>query len=212
MNYLKKSLAVISVLAVSASFLTMTGCGEEKKDENSSSDVVYYTTAVVGGENNTEETTAETESSEPDEMVNGFVGDTLEYGGISVTLEKIMITSEETSEGSKLFCAVFNIKNTTADNLEVNYLSNFAVTADGKDIGMNGITSISAMSMAQKKVTDTEKFYSTIISGNSQRGYITFEIPKTTEEISISYYPYNYRDNNDFGFTYKATVSELPVI
>lgn len=212
MNYLKKVSALISVLAVSASLLTMTGCGEEKKDENSSGDVVYYTTAVIDGENDKKETVSETAVPEPDEIVSGFIGDTLESGGISVTLEKVMITAEETSDGTKLLCAVFNIKNTTAEDLEVNSLTHFTVSVDGKLAGMESVSSAAAMSMAKKKVTDAEKFYTTIASGNSQRGYMTFEIPKASEEIIVSYCPYNYTDENKLGFSYKATVSEIPVI
>jgi hypothetical protein len=211
MSFLKKSFSVISVLAVSASFLTMTGCGD-KKDESSNNDIVYYTTAVVGGEDSKEETVSETALAEPDEIIDGFVGDTLESNGISATLEKIVITAEETSNNTMLLCAVFNIKNTTAEDLEVNFLSHFTVTADGEPVGMDSIASASAISMARKKVTDAEKFYTTIISGNTERGYMTFEIPNGTQEITVNYYPYNYKENNEFGFRYKATVSDLPVI
>jgi hypothetical protein len=41
---------------------------------------------------------------------------------------------------------------------------------------------------------------------------MTFEIPNGTQEITVNYYPYNYKENNEFGFRYKATVSDLPVI
>jgi len=206
---MKRKLSVIlcAILVSSA----MTGCSG--KDDSSSNSIIYYdsSSAMLGDDSSAADIqTSATEA--PVISVDGTIGDTLEQGGISVTLEEVVTTVEKTADNTTLMYAVFNVKNTTDADIEVNRLSDFTISVDGKDAGTSAITSSTANSAAVQKLRDTdiEKLNGTVISGGSIKGYISFEVPENASEIAISYLPYKYSDGQEnLGYTFAFSKSDL---
>jgi len=223
MNILKKSILAFSVLALSAGMLT--GCDNDKKDKNSSSNSVIYYTDNSGGntQNNIVIGDADNNSNDfksaentlpppPNDITSGNLGDTLDKNGISINFEQIFITAEQTSDDTMLLCAFFDVKNETSEDLPINFMSNFTINIDGAEPKMNTLTSITAISMAKYKFSDSQGFDTTIAAGASQKGYVSFEVPVSSQKITLNYYPYNYETNNVFGFSFNSDISEIPTI
>lgn len=232
---LSKKFAVI-VTAIIASSLLMTGCNKE--EEENSDDIVYYTTADSSsdkklGEKNDEETEAaaedddskaevkeeETKAEETEpvieaEILEGTVGEVAVQAGIEVTLEKIERIKFDEKDSIAGY-AVFNIKNVTDKDIPVNSIEHFHISPDGAEHDMDYVTSLLASSLSIHKLEDIEMFNGqTIASGNSLKGYISFEVPSSTSELSLTYYPYIYSDSheNTVGYQFKVNTSELEVI
>lgn len=219
MKSFRKLSVILSAILISASL--MTGCSG--KDNSSSNSIVYYDSssssgAMLGDDSSSAsvpDAAAQTvtEAAPPVNSVDGTIGDTLEQGGISVTLEDAAITVEKTADNTTLMYAVLNIKNTTEADIEVNRLSDFVISVDGKDAGMSAITSSTANSAAVQKLrdTDVEKLSGTAASGNSIKGYISFEIPENASEITVTYLPYKYSDTqeNTLGYNFTFNKSDL---
>lgn len=208
MKSFRKLSALLSAVLICASL--MTGCNG--KNDSSSDNIVYYNSsssssgAMLGDDSSSDSANQSvTEAAPPVNSVDGTIGDTLEQGGISVTLESVVVTVEKNAKNNTLMYAVIDIKNTTDEDIEVNRLSDFAILVDGTDAGMNAITSVTASSAALKKVGDIEKLNGTAASGNSIRGYIPFEVPETASEITITYLPYKYSSTkaNTLGYNFK---------
>lgn len=223
MNIFKKSVLAVSVLALSAGMFT--GCSNDGKEKNSSSNsVIYYSDTnggnaqnniVIGDADNNSDSNSKAENTmpaPPNDITSGNLGDTLDKNGVSISFEQIFITSEKTSDDTMLLCAFFDIKNETSEDLPVNFISNFTINIDGAEPKMTTLTSITAISMAKYKFSDSHSFDTTIASGDSQKGYISFEVPVSAQKVSLNYYPYNYEDNNVFGFSFNSDINGIPTI
>lgn len=207
MKSFRKLSALLSAALICASL--MAGC--DGKNDSSSNSIVYYDSSSSSGAmlgDNSSSAQADqsvTEAAPPVNSVDGTIGDTLEQGGISVTLESVVVTIEKNAKNNTLMYAVIDIKNTTDEDIEVNRLSDFTILVDGTDAGMSAITSVTANSAALQQVSDIEKLNGTVASGNSIRGYIPFEVPGTASEITITYLPYKYSSTqaNTLGYNFK---------
>lgn len=218
MKSYRKFAVILSALIVSS--LLLTGCG--KKDSSSNS-VVYYDSNASSQNMLGDDSVAETEApvknavttaAEPINYTEGTIGDTLEQDGISATLEKAEITMEKTADNTILMYAVLDIKNLTDADISISRLENFSVGIDGAEPEMSTITSVTARSAVKGKITDIEKFDGVVTSGNSLKGYITFEVPVGASEIALTYYPYQYSDtkSNTLGYEFKFNVADMAIM
>ncbi len=208
MKFSGKLAVVLTALIVSS--FAMTGCNEEKSDNS----VIDHTTKELSlGENNDNEPKADKKENvtASAEIVECKKGEVAEQQGFQVKLEKIEQMVAANKERIYIY-AIFDIKNTSDNDIVVNRLEHFHIKPDGEEHKQEYVNSLTATVEASKIIKDVKEFDGqTIASGNSAKGYIVFEVPDSTDSFDLTYYPFIYSETNEnsIGFNYKLDISDV---
>lgn len=220
---ISRKYAFIAAAVLMASSIAMCGC-EKENNSSSENSVIFYNSNSDSNqkpENSEAEKKTNSDASKDDasqseetvmEYIDGNIGEAAEANGISAELKNVgFLIENSTPEHTKLLYAMFNIKNTTADDINISRIDNFTVSVDGKEPSMDSITSVRASVQASNKFGDNKSINGVIGSGNSFQGYIAFEIPDDASNIEIVYYPFRYSaDKSDnTAYRYNLKISDV---
>lgn len=198
MKNIKKILAVVS----SAAIVFAAGCSQ-KKSGSTENNVVYYdnsneySQSAEGVENARGEIIREEDRAENIPTIPANIGENAEIGGMDVKITDvydvgIIESNEDTVNYDKQVMAVVcEITNNTDTEQTVNAFDFKVQLIDGEYTDIT--TDLSAMTKAQKKISDMESLNAKLQPGETVSGYVPFAVYSRWKTLSVYYNP---SDNN----------------